>query len=73
MELDEDIINEMRESLKNAEGIVYAYLDKEFGSYKKAPDDHPLLKAVQSINDAAFHLSTEEEDDEEEEEDREEA
>jgi hypothetical protein len=25
------------------------YLSKEFGHVKKAPDDHPILKAIQSI------------------------
>jgi len=41
--LSEDAIKEIRASLDAAEKILYGYLDKSFGSYKKAPDDHPVL------------------------------
>jgi hypothetical protein len=58
--LSEDAIKEIRASLDAAETILYGYLDKSFGSYKKAPDDHPVFSALQSIKDVADHFSEEE-------------
>src|SRR5260221_1666860 len=58
--LSEDAIKEIRASLDAAEKILYGYLDKSFGSYKKAPDDHPVFSALQSIKDVADHFPEEE-------------
>jgi hypothetical protein len=58
--LSEDTIKEIRASLDAAERILYGYLDKSFGSYKKAPDDHPIFMALQSIKDIADHFPEEE-------------
>jgi hypothetical protein len=58
--LSEDVVKEIRASLDAAEKILYGYLDKSFGSYKKAPDDHPVFEALQSIKDVADHFSEEE-------------
>jgi hypothetical protein len=60
--LSEETVKEIRVSLDTAEKILYGYLDKSFGSYKKAPDDHPVFGALQSIKDVADHFSEEEED-----------
>jgi hypothetical protein len=57
--LSEDAVKEIRASLDAAEKILYGYLDKSFGSYKKAPDDHPVFEALQSIKDVADHFSEE--------------
>jgi hypothetical protein len=57
--LSEDSVKEIRASLDAAEKILYGYLDKSFGSYKKAPDDHPVFEALQSIKDVADHFSDE--------------
>jgi hypothetical protein len=57
--LSEDSVKEIRASLDAAEKVLYAYLDKSFGSYKKAPDDHPVFEALQSIKDVADHFSDE--------------
>src|SRR5229473_153767 len=57
--LSEDAIKEIRASLDAAEKILYGYLDKSFGSYKKAPDDHPVFSALQSIKDVADHFPEE--------------
>jgi hypothetical protein len=57
--ISEDAIKEIRASLDAAEKILYGYLDKSFGSYKKAPDDHPVFEALQSIKDVADHFSEE--------------
>jgi hypothetical protein len=57
--LSDDAVKEIRSSLDAAERILYGYLDKSFGSYKKAPDDHPLFEALQSIKDIADHFSEE--------------
>jgi hypothetical protein len=57
--LSEDAVKEIRASLDAAEKILYGYLDKSFGSYKKAPDDHPVFEALQSIKDVADHFSDE--------------
>jgi len=58
--LSEETVKEIRVSLDTAEKILYGYLDKSFGSYKKAPDDHPVFGALQSIKDVADHFSEEE-------------
>ena len=58
--LSEDVVKEIRASLDAAEKILYGYLDKSFGSYKKAPDDHPVFEALQSIKDVADHFAEEE-------------
>jgi hypothetical protein len=58
--LSENAVKEIRASLDAAEKILYGYLDKSFGSYKKAPDDHPVFEALQSIKDVADHFSEEE-------------
>ena len=60
--LSEETVKEIRVSLDTAERILYGYLDKSFGSYKKAPDDHPVFGALESIKDVADHFSEEEED-----------
>jgi hypothetical protein len=57
--LSEDTVNEIRASLDAAQKILYGYLDKSFGSYKKAPDDHPVFEALQSIKDVADYFSEE--------------
>jgi hypothetical protein len=54
-----DTVKEIRASLDTAEMILYGYLDKSFGSYKKAPDDHPVFEALQSIKDVADYFSEE--------------
>ena len=55
----EDTVKEIRASLDTAEMILYGYLDKSFGSCKKAPDDHPVFEALQSIKDVADYFSEE--------------
>ncbi len=55
--LSEDTVKEIRASLDAAEKTLYGYLDKTFGSYKKAPDDHPVFEALQSIKDVADYFS----------------
>jgi len=60
--LSKETVKEIRVSLDTAEKILYGYLDKSFGSYKKAPDDHPVFGALQSIKDVADHFSEEDEE-----------
>jgi hypothetical protein len=62
--LSADAIKEIRASLDAAQSTLYEYLDKSFGSYKKAPDDHPVFSALQSIKDVADHFSEEDEEEE---------
>ena len=57
--LSEGTIKEIRASLDAAQKTLYGYLDKSFGSYKKAPDDHPVFEALQSIKDVADYFSEE--------------
>ena len=62
--LSEDAVKEIRASLDAAEKILYGYLDESFGSYKMAPDDHPVFNALQSIKDVADHFPEEDEEEE---------
>ena len=62
MTLDKDAIEEIRSALDDASTTLYAYLNTSFGSYKKAPDDHPIFKALQSIKDAVDRLPEEDEE-----------
>ena len=55
--LSEETVKEIRASLDAAERTLYGYLDKSFGSYKKAPDDHPVFEALQSIKDVADYFA----------------
>ena len=59
MMLDKDAIEEIRSALDDASTTLYNYLDKSFGSYKKAPDDHPVFEAFQSIKDVADYFTEE--------------
>jgi hypothetical protein len=61
-------IAEIRSNLEGAQAILLRCPTKEFGSYKKAPDDHPALQALGKIDSALIELPPEEEDEEEEEE-----
>jgi hypothetical protein len=64
MTLDKDAIEEIRSALDDASTTLYDYLDKSFGSYKKAPHDHPIFKAIQSIKDVVDRLPEEDEEEE---------
>jgi hypothetical protein len=55
--LSEETVKDIRASLDAARKTLYGYLDKSFGGYKKAPDDHPVFEALQSIKDVADHFS----------------
>jgi hypothetical protein len=59
-------IKEVRNRLDNAASILYRVLDEQFGSFKKAPDDHALLKAADEITNALLCLPEVEEDDQDE-------
>jgi hypothetical protein len=61
-------IAEIRSNLERAQAILLGCPTKEFGSYKKAPDDHPALQALGKIDSALIELPPEEEDEEEDEE-----
>jgi hypothetical protein len=63
--MNEDDIKEIRNNLDTASSLIYQHLKELFGSYKKAPDDHPLLKALDAIGAAHLSLPDEEEDDDE--------
>ena len=65
MKLDQETVTEVRQHLNNAETILYAYLDQSFGSFKKAPEDHPLFKALQSINEVGVMFASQDDDEEE--------
>jgi hypothetical protein len=66
---DEEAFNEIRASLDGVKTTLCDYLSKEFGHVKKAPDDHPILKAIQSIEAIVSVFDTVEEVEEKEDED----
>lgn len=55
----------MAKHVDDATWVILRYLSSQFGSYKQAPDDHPLWEATKLLSDVAFHLPSdwEEEDD----------
>jgi hypothetical protein len=55
------------EMLDAASSIIYSQLDQQFGSYKRAPDDHPLFEVAQTVFEAALFVRAPYEWDEEEE------
>jgi hypothetical protein len=64
-------IAEIRSNLEGAEAILLRCPTKEFGSYKKALDDHPALQALGKIDSALIELPPEEEDEDEDEDEEE--
>ena len=59
---DDDEIKEIMHCLDAAELPLYAHLDQQFGSYKKAPDDHWIFNALNRIKDAKDYFPSVEED-----------
>jgi hypothetical protein len=64
MELDRKAVEEILSSLDDASTTLYDYLAASFGHYKKAPDDHPVFRALQSIKDVVDHFPEDDEEDE---------
>jgi len=62
--MDDDAIKEIREHASNAERILYDHLNQLFGSYKKAPDDHPVFAALKSIQTIAGLVASDEDEEE---------
>jgi hypothetical protein len=63
--MEEDDIKELREHLETAHLVILEQLSELFGSHKRAPDDHPLWKAVEALEKAQGLLPSVGEDEDE--------
>jgi hypothetical protein len=63
--MDEETVRTQRDYLRKASEVIFTYLDQQYGSYKNAPDDHPLWEAVNNIGWAESELPDEDEEDRE--------